>query len=209
MITETMLDALREELRMKMNPFRYKHTLGVEKEMRAMAALYMPTDVACAAAAGLLHDITKGFSEEEQFAYCENNGIPISDDERISYRILHAKTGAHYVKKHYPQFADQRILRAIARHTTATEDMSTFDIMLYLADFIEEGRAYADCVALRRMYYENIDLRAADKECFLREVFLKALDLSLKELLHENRAVSLETVRARNQMLAYFSECGK
>lgn len=209
MITEIMLDNLREELREKIDPFRFAHTLGVEKEMRAMAARYMPDKIAQAAAAGLLHDVTKAFSAEEQFSYCAANGLAISEDEAASYRVLHAKTGAHYVKTRYPAFADAEILHAIERHTVAAMDMTTFDIMLYLADFIEEGRTYEDCVALRRLYYDGIERGKEKDTCFLRRIFLKALDLSLQELLKDGRSISLETVRARNRVLAFFAEEGK
>ena len=56
---------------------------------------------------------------------------------------------------------------------------------------------------------EGINDDTQDKENFLRRTFLKALDVSLQELLREERNISLETVRARNQMLAFFAEAGK
>jgi len=200
-ITEKMLDELRDSVRERMDEPRYRHTLGVEREMRRLAELYLPNSVQIAAAAGLLHDVTKTFSEDEQLAYCAKNGIAVSGEERAAYRVLHAKTGAHFVKSHYPQFADDVILRAIERHTVADKDMDMMDILLYVADFIEEGRRYPDCIELRRAFYDGIASHEDDKVAFLYEIFVKALDLSLSELLREGRFIFLKTVEARNAAL--------
>ena len=188
MITEEMLLELRAEMAKRLPEERYRHTLGVEKEMRALAKIYLPDQAEEAAAAGLLHDVTKPFSYKEQLEYADENGVFLDEDERDVPPVIHAKTGAHYVKTHFPQFATEAVVHAISVHTLADTDMSIFDMMLFLADFTEENRTYEDCLALRRRLYTEMESRMADKEIFLYELVAQACDASVADLLEIGRA---------------------
>ncbi len=210
MISEEMLTALRRTVADYMNEDRYRHTLGVEQEMRRLASVYMPERVAEASAAGLLHDITKSFSYEEQLAYADANGIALDEEERNTPPVIHAKTGAHYVKTHFPAFATEDVLHAIEKHTLADEEMSLFDILLFLADFTEENRTYEDCVALRKRLYDRLPSRMEDKEIFLFEMLADACDVSLLDLIANHRPIAQKTVKARNFALRVaFANRGK
>jgi HD superfamily phosphohydrolase YqeK len=196
-----MLDELRQSVRPYLSAERYLHTLGVEKEMRALSHFFLPSHITEGAAAALLHDITKRMTFEEQLSYCNENGLAVTDEERAAPSLLHSKTGAHFIRVRFPSFATDAVVSAIQKHTAADEGMSIFDSLLYLADFIEEGRTYSDCIALRRLFYENAENRLRDKELFLNELFLEACNLSLLELIRDNRTVSSKTVVARNEAL--------
>ena len=196
MINEEMLSSLKETVRTKMSEKRFLHTLGVEAEMQKMAEIYMPGKVALARAAGLLHDVTKAWSEEQQLAYCAENGIRLSPEEKAAPQILHAKTAAHYVERHMPQFAEKSLLSAILKHTTGSAEMTTLDKMLYIADFIEEGRRYDSCRMLRAEFWGGI-AAAPDKARFLNEMLLKAYTLSLEALARINATISPETLLAK------------
>lgn len=202
MITENMLSALRLCVADHMDENRYRHTLGVEKEMRILAKFFLPEKEAEAAAAGLLHDITKRLSYEEQLSYADEHGIFLDEDERNVPPVIHAKTGAHYVKTHFPEFATPQILHAIEVHTLAAEAMSVFDMMLFLADFTEENRTYDDCVSLRRTLHDGLSFRE-DKEAFLYEMVSKACDASISDLIANGRPIALKTVQARNEALRF------
>ena len=200
-ISEEMLAELRRKVAGHMSGKRYAHTLGVEAEMRKMAEIYMPEEVAVAAAAGLLHDITKGMTPEEQLAYCAQNGITVSDTERAAPQILHAKTAVHYIEKHFPDFADPVILSAIGKHTTGSPRMTLLDTMLYIADFIEKGRQYASCQKLRAEFWGGMET-ATDKKRFLDEMLLAAYNYSLEALARMDAVVSPETLHAKEALLA-------
>ncbi len=202
MISEEMLTSLRLEIAGYMDDFRYRHTLGVEKEMRKLASVFLPDKVTEAAAAGLLHDITKSLTWEEQLAYVSENGIALDDDEKNAPPVIHAKTGAHYVKTHFTAFATEEILHAIAVHTLGDKTMSVFDMLLFLADFTEENRTYEDCVALRKKLYQLLPSRMQDKETFLFEMIADACDVSLMELIANHRPIARRTVEARNWALS-------
>ncbi|MBP3436582.1 MAG: bis(5'-nucleosyl)-tetraphosphatase (symmetrical) YqeK [Clostridia bacterium] len=204
MITEAMLDSLRIDIQKNMGKHRFAHTLGVEREMRRLAEIYMPQKVEKAAAAGLLHDVTKHFSAQEQIAYCRQNGIIISPEEEAAAQILHAKTAAHYIQKRYPSFCDEELVSAVAKHTTGNREMSLLDTMLYIADFMEEGRTYSSCRELRHMFWSGLP-QAADKQLFLKQMLLQAYQFSLEALSRCQAVISPETVLARDALLAELS----
>lgn len=197
MITEKLLDALRNEIKGHMGEKRFRHTLGVEKEMRALAKIYMPHKEADASCAGLLHDITKELSYEEHLSLLKKYGVEISSCEKEPAALLHAKTGAFYAKELYPALVSEEIFSAIWKHTVASAQMSVLDKLLYLADFIEEGRSYASCIALRNEFYAGIQNGEEDKFLFLNEMMIKAYDASLSALSREGLYISPETVMAK------------
>lgn len=194
------LSLLRLRVKEYMDERRYAHTLGVEKEMRRLASFMAPDLAHEAAVAGLLHDITKCLSLEKQFAYCAENGIAVDKDERLAPALLHAKTGAHYAKTHFSEYATEAVVDAILRHTTAHPPLSLLGAMLFVADFTEEGRDYPDCVALRTLLYsQSLEGKAGMRH--FKTVVLKALDLSLEELIEDGRPIALKTVDARNALI--------
>lgn len=199
-MTEAELSTLRENVRSYMDERRYRHTLGVEKEMRRLASLLAPDLLYDAAVAGLLHDITKCLPLEEQLSYCTANGLAVDEDERLAPALLHAKTGAHYAKTHFSDLANHAVCDAILRHTTAHPPLSLLGALLFVADFTEEWRDYPDCVALRELLYSTSLEGDAGMKHF-KTVVLKALDLSLSELLEDGRPIAMKTVEARNALL--------
>ena len=195
-MNEVTLDALRDAVRSHMDERRYRHTLGVEKEMRYLAEALAPELLFEASAAALLHDITKSLSWDAQKEYCRKNGLPMDADEMLAPALLHAKTGAHYAQREYPAFATSMVVDAISRHTTACPPLSLVAAMLFVADFTEEGRDYPDCIDLRNQLHS----KPLTIEHF-KQVLLRAMDLSLEELIRERRPIALQTVEARNSFL--------
>ena len=197
MITESQIDSIRADMQKQLSEKRYRHTLGVEKEMRALAKIYMPECEAIAACAGLLHDITKEFSYDEHMKLFQKYWVELTDAEKNSAALLHAKSGAIFARECYPSLVDENIFSAIWKHTTADGDMSLLDKLLYLADFIEEGRPYSGCLSVRCAFYEGIKKRENDKLVFLNEILIKAYDASLEALKREGHYVSPETLLAK------------
>ena len=200
-MTEEKIDALRLAVREHMDERRYRHTLGVEREMRYLAAALAPGLLCEAAVAGLLHDVTKRLSPREQIAYCRENGLAVARDEEIAPALLHAKTGAHFARTHFAAYMTDGVYDAILRHTTAHPPLSLLSAMLFVADFTEEGRDYPDCVRLRTLLHEA-PLSGDAGLLHFKRVLLTAVDLSLTELITEGRPIALSTVEARNAILA-------
>lgn len=209
MITEERLSLLRQQIKTDMKPSRYQHTLGVEREMRALARFFLPEMEKEAAAAGLLHDITKAWTEEEQLRFCKARGLKVSEDERLIPALLHAKTAAALIPGLYPDLATEAILSAISKHTAASPVMSVFDALLYIADYTEEGREYPSCKALRQTLHRGMEqTEKEEKAFFLRQILLNTYDESLAALKRLGRTVAVATVEARQALLQdphYFS----
>ena len=84
---------IQKDLKNKLKPARYEHTLGVSDTARHLAEIHSYDSVK-AALAGLLHDCAKYMSDDKKIALCREYGISISDAEYKNPSLLHAKCGA-------------------------------------------------------------------------------------------------------------------
>ena len=149
------LSWLRQQVIPMLNPKRVPHVLGCEETARRLA-LRWGLDPDAAAEAGILHDMTKRWSTEEQLAYCEKMQIDLDEGERSNPQLLHARTGAAAAKEFFG--ANEEICDAIRWHTTGKPDMNPFEKILYLADMIEPNRSFPGVDRLREQAFENLDL---------------------------------------------------
>ncbi len=174
---------------------RFTHTLGVESAIIELGELYLPNDIRRLRIAALLHDVTKEWSPEAQIEYCEKNGIPLSPEERAVPRILHAKTGAACACREFPSLTDPGIAAAIERHTTGCREMTVFDELLYLADYIEPTRTYPECRALREAFFRGYGA-AEDKLRHLHLTVRQALRMTVDEVTARGGIVFSRTTEA-------------
>lgn len=117
---------------------RYNHSLGVSNTA-ACLAMSTGIDVYPAYLAGLLHDCAKGLSGDELIETVKKAGIEISDTEKKSPELLHAKAGSVLAKTVY-KITDEDILSAIYWHTTGKPCMTTLEEIVFVADYIEPNR---------------------------------------------------------------------
>ena len=205
-INEETLASLRESVRQKMRECRFLHTLGVEKEIAALGELYLPQDVLRLRVAALLHDLTKECSYDEQLALCERGGVLLTEEELRSPKILHAFTAPIVISEEYPQIDDPTILMAIRQHTTGDAKMSLFSKLLYLADYIEEGRNFDDCRKLRSMFWDGIDTLPENKyEEHLNKILLASFEMTIASLESEGAPIAPKTLAARAALVAEIS----
>ena len=193
------IDTLREKIEQRMSSYRLSHTLGVEKAARALGELYMPWSIDELCIAALLHDITKECSTEEHIGILERNGVRVTENDLKSPKTLHAKTAEFEAEACFSEFVNDRICRALRYHTTGNEDMSLFDAIIYLADYIEETRTFSDCVKLREYFWgaEPQKMSQADREKHLWETVLLSLDMTVRDIEENGGYVSSETILAK------------
>ena len=111
-------------------------------------------------------------------------------DGRVPY-LLHAKTGAAAVRAIFPDLPDP-IVHAIECHTVGDPDMTDLDMVVYLADMLEPGRAY-----------DGIDdLRAEVGSIPLLELFGRAYAASLHHLIDRRRVIHPTSVEVWNSIVA-------
>lgn len=203
-ITEEMLSDLREDIKPYLTEKRYAHTLAVEKAAAELGAVYLPDQVTKLRAAALLHDITKKADTEKQLQYCGEFGIMVTQSDRQSPKIFHARTGAALAERDFAAYADPMVISGIRWHTTGHDGMTVFEAIVYLADYIEETRTFPDCVALRQYFREELAKAdtPAEREAVLRRTMVRSFDMTIRNLLEENAPVDNDTINARNYYLA-------
>ena len=147
---------IRRAMEKTQDEMRYEHTLGVAYTAAALAMRY-GASVENAQLAGLLHDCAKYMSGEELIRYCEKHDIEISESERETPHLLHAKAGAYMAGHHY-DIKDEDIISAIRWHTTGKPEMTLLEKIVFVADYIEPLRdKAAHLPEIRYMAFKNID----------------------------------------------------
>ncbi len=203
-MTEHILtqEQLRNYVGTQMSRKRFSHTLGVEAEALELAKIFGLSEEDCKRLqiAALLHDLTKEKSKEEQIALCEQYHIPYTPYDVLAPKVFHAKTGAAAAKALFPHLVDEGIYQAIFFHTVGDAEMTLFDSLLYLADYIEAGRTFGDCVRLRAFFYEGIR-QGKDKEAHLLDTLLLSFDMTISDLLSSQAVLAPQTVASRNALL--------
>ena len=205
MFDEKMIDALRARLAGEISEFRFRHTLGVEKEAVRLGEIYVPDKIPLLRAAALLHDITKENSFEKQLQLCSDLGIMIGDSEKKSPKTLHAITGAAVIERDFPEFADPELVSAVRWHTTGKEKMSICDKIIYLADYIEEGRAFEDCVWLRRYFWDGKpqEMARPDRLDHLSRTLVISFDMTIRALEKEGAVIDENTLKASKYIVQH------
>ena len=173
-----------------LKPKRMPHVLGTAEEAARLARRY-GADETQARVAGLLHDCTKKLDMAEQLALCGQYGIVLDPLEQKALKLLHAKTGAAIARHVYG--VDDGVYQAILYHTTGRAGMSLLEKILYLADYIEPSREFAndpDVVRLRETVYEDLD-----------RGLLLGLTMTIDEMVGMGNPVHHDTLDARDDLI--------
>lgn len=197
------IDTLREIVKGFQKKKRFIHTLGVEQKAIELGEIFMPEKLQKLQIAGLLHDITKDFSTDEHFRLCDEYKIKI-DKEKIAPKLLHAITGCEFSKRKLgSDVVDDEIYQGIRYHTTGRENMTLFEQIIYLADYIEENRDFSDCVLLRNYFENNIEKCSTmnEKLIALKNTMILSFNFTIKNLIEEGKLIDFDTINARNYFL--------
>ncbi len=185
---EQAVDFCKTTIRTRLNDSRYHHSLCVAESAGELAKKY-GADYNKAYIAGLLHDITKQASDEEQLQLIEKFGI-LCEDTRIDSKALwHAVTGYLYVKN-ILGFTDADFLNAIRYHTTSRKGASLLEDVVYIADFISDDRDYPD-----------VDVMREKAQRSLKEAKEYGLAYTIADNTQKGRHVGTNTIEAYNELL--------
>lgn len=146
----------RKQLKSKLDPMRYEHSLSVSFTCMALAMRY-GYDLEKAELAGLMHDCAKRFTDNELIAKCQKHGIELTEGELSAPAVIHAKYGAWMAQNKFG-IQDVEILSAIRCHTTGKPGMAMLDKILYIADYIEPRRDKApNLPQMRYLAFQHLD----------------------------------------------------
>ena len=140
--SKEQIDRLRAQVEKRLSQKRFVHTLGVEKMALLIGEKCLPERLDELSAAALLHDISKEYSEAEHFLVAKRHNITMTEAEKNESALWHSLTAAAVVTEDFPEYVEPDILSAVYNHTVGSPDMSVFDEIILLADYIEEGRKY-------------------------------------------------------------------
>ena len=142
---------------------RLKHTLGVAEAAKELAKTHFPElDLKSVELAAIMHDYTKEYPVERHLELFSLFGIEVSEDDIINHKLLHGKTAALIARHDFG--LDEETCSAIYWHTTGRPEMTPFEIVIYLGDYIEEFRDDANSRQILRYdaqasYREREDYR--------------------------------------------------
>ena len=146
----------KKTLRKYLDRDRFEHSEGVMYTAAALAMRY-GEDLEKAQIAGILHDCAKCMPDNKKLKICEKNHIEITEAEKMSPFLLHAKVGAYIAKAKY-DIEDTEILDAIACHTTGKPAMTLLEKIIYISDYIEPMRNKASNLdEVRKMAFVDLD----------------------------------------------------
>lgn len=147
----------REELMAKvkamMSEKRFEHVLRVEQKALELAEVYQG-DAEQVSIAALLHDIAKEQADEEMrdLVISENLNLEIL---QYGNAIWHGPAGAILARREF-YLTDEDILEAIATHTVGAREMSLTAQIIFIADYIEDGRDFPQVKKARELANESL-----------------------------------------------------
>lgn len=151
-------DELLEKVANQMSNYRFQHVLRVEKKALELARRYH-INFEQASIAALVHDYAKERDDGEMINLIKSQDF---SKELLEYGnpIWHGIVGAYIIEEELG-ITDQDILDAVRLHTTGAANMSELSKLIYVADYIEEGRDFPGVDEARRL--SEIDLDEAVK----------------------------------------------
>jgi predicted HD superfamily hydrolase involved in NAD metabolism len=203
MLGEIEISALRKKIKNLISEKRYDHTLGVEECAVSLSKKCLPGFEFEIAAAALLHDVTKELSSGEQLSLLLLSDIHLTDDELQSPEIFHSLTAPYVIKRDFSEFATRNVLSAVENHTVGAPDMSVFDEIIFLSDYIETGRKYDSSKKLHNYVFENLsDSDIESNIAILHEASLISINCTIDNLISKKRFIIPKTILTRNALLA-------
>ena len=156
------IEQIKKDLKNNLSEFRYKHSILVAEESKKLACHYN-IDEEKAYISGLVHDIAKEFTDEENAKWIETYNLS-GDICLPEYKnVIHSFIGAFVIKQLYGM--DEEICNAVKYHTIGNIQMSKLEKIIFVADKIARKISNPIIDEERRLAYQNID---------------KALELCLK-----------------------------
>ena len=188
-LSKEFYKARKAELKTRVSSKRFKHIMGVADTCEQLAEQY-GVDPKKARLAGLLHDWDKGMNDEEARQRAIDLGMEDEIDPyilEVMPNVLHGITAAKALGREYPAIP-RDVLQAIDRHTTAADDMTPLDMVLYIADAIEPGR----------MFGRIDELRSLVGEVSLEELYFHTYEYWVFLLLERRKPLHPDTIRIWN-----------
>ncbi|MBO1265778.1 bis(5'-nucleosyl)-tetraphosphatase (symmetrical) YqeK [Proteiniclasticum sp. SCR006] len=167
---------------------RVRHILGVAQAAKELSKLY-GIDPDKVERAALYHDILKDKDKIWLVSYMRQHGEEPGEG-LLAWKTLHAPAGSIFAKEVGGE-RDEETLNAIRYHTTGRPGMSLAEKIIFVSDYIEEGRDFDGVEQLRTLARKDLD-----------QAVLASLLSSISYLKKRNDHVMTQSLEA----VAYYTE---
>lgn len=175
-------------LKERLSKKRYHHSVCVANEAKALAKKN-DYDERKAYLAGLIHDVCKEDSTQNQLELMSRCKTYIDDTEKSARVLYHGIAGSVFIEEEF-QIHDEDIQNAVRYHTVARDGMSELEKIVYLADLVSEDRTYSDVKKYRKLAHKDLDIG-----------MLEALKYSIKSTVNEECEIVKSTLLAYNEYI--------
>lgn len=158
------IEKIKNDLKNNLSEFRYEHSIRVAEEAKKLAEYYNVNEEK-AYLAGIVHDIAKEFSDEENTMWIEKYNLPRELTTNEYKKIAHSYIGAVVVKELYG--LDDEISNAVKYHTIGNVSMSILDKIIFIADVIGRKDSNSYIEEIRKLAYQDLD--EALKQCLINQ----------------------------------------
>lgn len=193
---EELISLLKEKLSEK----RFNHTLSVEKEALFLADIFCPEFKEEISRGALLHDVTKYFTLDEHLKLKNN----LSQEDLNSPETLHALTGSAYARD--VLLESLAVSSMIEKHTTASERMTLFDMIIFVSDYIEETRTHLNCIKERERLRSDLKNASRSEQYYiLKDCVIRILENTVeylenkKSYIHPCTLNAITALRGQNE----------
>ena len=148
------IETIKGELKKSLSPKRYNHSILVAEEAKSLAKHYHINEEK-AYITGLIHDIAKELTEEENIYWIEKGKLSKNLENKENINIKHADIGAVIAKEKYN--LDDDICNAIKYHTIGNKNMDLLAKIIYIADKIGREKIPEALIPVKELAYQDID----------------------------------------------------
>ncbi len=181
-------EEFKELIKTRLKENRYIHSLNVADSAKDLAKKYGCSEEK-AYTAGLLHDVMKNASDEEQLEVIEKAGMSLTPCEMHNKKLWHAVAGTAFMKT-VLNIKDEDIINAVRYHTTARENMSVLEKVIYVADFISADRNYPGVDEVRQAAGESLE-----------KAMMIGLEFCIHEIVEKKQILHPDSVNAYNEII--------
>ena len=178
------IEQIKQDLKKYLSEYRYEHSILVAEEARKIAKHYNQNEEK-AYIAGLVHDIAKEFSDEENEKWIKKYNLTGDIYSEEYKNVIHSFIGAVAIKEWYEM--EEEICNAVRNHTLGNISMTELDKIIFVADKIARRVSNPIIEEERKLAY--LDINKALELCF------KVQKQKLKEKGKKMHPISLELLR--------------
>ena len=201
--SEEKLKRLADTVSERMGEKRFGHTVSVMKCARRLGEIYEISDITELCAAALLHDVAKEIPKDAQIEMLERCGKKTYYESEGADFLLHSFCAPIVIAEDFPEFATDNILSAVEKHTIGSSEMSTFDKIIFISDYVEETRPYTACKKVREFLFDGLEsLDEEGKLKRLNDACIMSIDFTVGTLTRENRYIDGRIYETKNSLIS-------